>query len=197
MAIEFEFRRHSIRDGAANGEMIGPRGYRLGRMVGERQLRGKKFSHFFVSRLYRTHQTLAAFAEGAGDFSLAFAPMLAPPCIVSPDRNELWLACLEAQAKGQGKVESVSYNRAEIDEKIGSLMANLFKVWSDSFADGSRVLVIGHYPAIELLLSGVVTDQKIPSLGSCEGFRIIKKDDDYEVVYGTSEFTTRELMELL
>lgn len=60
-----EFRRHSIKDGTGN-YMIGPNGYAFARRVGERQLRDRGFTHFFVSTLWRTRQTLAAFAEGTG-----------------------------------------------------------------------------------------------------------------------------------
>lgn len=61
-----ECRRHSIKDGTG-GYMVGPKGYAFARRVGEAHLRGRDFSHYYVSTLWRTHQTLAAFAEGAGD----------------------------------------------------------------------------------------------------------------------------------
>ena len=195
MAIEWEFRRHSIRDAAVNDQMIGPLGYELARRVGEKQLRGRKFDCFCVSSLYRTHQTLAAFVEGAGDFDLTLAPPIAPLDVVSPDTRTLWRACREAQRRGEDLVEAVFVSHARIAEKVASQIADLFKTWSSSFADGSRILVVGHSPALELMLFGV-TGTKIPSLNYCEGFRIIEKGGSYEVTHGIDELSPTELIKL-
>ncbi len=192
MAIEIEFRRHSIRDGA-NPQMIGPLGYKLTRLAGEHQLLGKNFSHFFVSPLYRTHQTLAAFAEGAQDFDLKYAPPVAPLNVVSSDTQILWKTCWEASKNGVDLMGAAFSTHAEIAEKVAVSMTDLFKTWSSEFADNSRILVVGHSPALELMLYGA-TGIKIPSLSFCEGFRIIKKGEELQFVHGIPELSSSELI---
>lgn len=98
--MEIEFRRHSIKDGPVPA-MIGPMGCALAREVGRRQLRGWGFTAFYVSTYWRTHQTLAAFAEGAGVFVLKLMPEFLPLYVAWPEVKALWGACAAAEKRGR------------------------------------------------------------------------------------------------
>lgn len=122
-----EFRRHSIKDGTG-GYMIGPQGYAFARRVGEAQLRGRGFRHFFVSSLWRTHQTLAAFAEGAGDFDLKRVPEFDPFFLAAePEEDAIMLwrgACHIAELAGQDMMSAALEHEKARVEKIAAIMGS-------------------------------------------------------------------------
>lgn len=170
MPFEIEFRRHSVKDGP-NKQMIGQFGYRLARLYGERELRGSKFTHFFVSSLWRTHQTLVAFAEGAGDFNLVHSPPFSPIYVVSPEVKSMWQACRQAEKQSKDMVAAAfAFDQAQA-EKVAAETAEMFRAWVKEFPDGANVLVVGHSPSLELMAYGL-TGMKIAGLGECEGFRL-------------------------
>lgn len=173
-----EFRRHSIKDGTGN-YMLGPEGYAFARRVGERQLRGRGFTHFFVSTLWRTHQTLAAFAEGAGDFDIRRVPEFDPFFMIAEGEEDaiaLWHgACRIAELAGQDMMTaSLQYEKARVDN-VARLVMDAFRTWLAALPDGANVLMVGHSPLSEFVpygLFGVV----LPGLRECNGFRIIEDD---------------------
>lgn len=171
MSIVFEFRRHSIKDGPARG-MIGPRGWALAREVGRRQLRGRDFTHFFGSTLWRTHQTLAAFDEGAGDFRFKRTPEHAPFYVDLPGLMELWKACAIGAKQGIDMMETALTRDPELCDRTAKACAEKFWDWQPSLPDGSRVLVVGHSPNMELLALGL-TGLAMEGLSECKGFRLI------------------------
>ncbi len=170
MAISFEFRRHSIKDGPAPGT-IGPKGFALARRVGESQLRGKGFTHFFVSALWRTHQTLAAFDEGAGDFHLKFSPHNAPFYLRWPELNGLWQVCAEEAKFGYDMLQTALKHNYSLTQRAAMAVGRKFDRWARKFPDNSRVLVVGHSPYMELIPFGLL-GRIMPGLNECQGFRL-------------------------
>ena len=154
MGIVFEFRRHSIKDGSARG-VIGPRGYALAREVGEQQLRWQPFTHFFGSTLWRTHQTLAAFYEGAGNMCSKFTPEHAQFYLDWPELMGLWKECAEGAKRGEDMMRVALNHDFELTHRAAIEVANKFREWTQSFPDGARILVVGHSPYMELIPYGL------------------------------------------
>ena len=177
MSTVFEFRRHSIKDGPERG-MIGPRGWALAREVGRRQLRGRGFTRFFGSTLWRTHQTLAAFDEGAGDFRFKQTPKHAGFYAELPGLLELWKACSDAAKRGEDMVRTALAVDRALAERCAEECAIRFEAWRMvEIEDGARVLVVGHSPNMELLALGL-TGLVAPGLAECQGFRLVLDGDD-------------------
>lgn len=170
METIFEFRRHSVKDGP-DAKMIGPMGYRLAREVGRRQLRGRGFSHFFASPIYRTHQTLAAFAEGAGDFRLIQTPSNAPIYAPHPDTGRIYATCWAAEQRGEDLVAAALAAHYDLVATLAETAADIFETWCRVLPRGARVLVIGHSPEMEFLPLGLKS-VRLASLRFCQGFRI-------------------------
>jgi phosphohistidine phosphatase SixA len=168
--VEFEFRRHSIKDGP-HASMIGPAGCALAREVGRAQLRGKGFGAFFASTYWRTHQTLAAFAEGAGDFILKRAPDAAPIYLLSPEIKALWGICAAAERRGEDMVQAAIAHDAGLVRSASIQLACMFDAWADTFPADARTLVVGHSPGMEFLAMGIA-GVVMPGLRECQGFRI-------------------------
>ncbi len=171
----FEFRRHSIKDGTGN-YMIGPAGYAFARKVGEHQLRGKDFTHFYVSGLFRTQQTLAAFAEGAGDFDTKQSPETDPVFLVSKaneDNIVLWHGvCAAAEATGEDMMfASLRYEKDRVDA-LADTVAQTFHAWAETMPDDANVLVVGHSPLMEFIPYGL-NRTVLSGLRECSGFRIV------------------------
>jgi len=174
MAATFEFRRHSIKDGPTSA-LIGPKGYVLARQVGAKQLRGRKFDAFFASGYWRTHQTLAAFAEGAGDFVLKLTPP-SPPLYVERDEVwDLWRVCRQAEIAGQDMVNAALMHDTALFNGLAREYAELFSAWAATFHGDERVLVVGHSPHMEIMAYGL-SGALIPGLKECEGFRFTPDD---------------------
>ncbi len=179
-----EFRRHSVKDGTG-GYMLGEKGYALARAVGEKQLRGQDFSHFFVSPLWRTHQTLAAFAEGAGDFDLKFAPAFDPFHKVVAEHEDaicLWHGvCRLAEMAGEDMMlASLTQEKDRVD-RIAKLATDAFVAWIETLPEDAHVLVVGHSPLLEFLPYGLL-GTVIPALKECNGFRLTH-DGEFELDY--------------
>ncbi len=179
MATLFEFRRHSIKDGPARG-MIGPKGFALARAVGERQLRGRNFTHFFGSALWRTHQTLAAFDEGAGDFRCKATPDHAPLYPLWRELLALWRVCSDAAKRGEDMLQTALKHDPALAERASVETVSAFRAWAPTLPDGARVLVVGHSPSMELIPLGL-HGLTIPGLKECQGFRITVDGDAYAV----------------
>ncbi len=168
---KFEFRRHSIKDGPTSA-MIGPKGYDLAREVGRQQLRGRGFTHFFASAYFRTHQTLAAFAEGAGDFRLKYTPEMPPIYVSSPKIEEMWRVCAAAEKRGEDMFQAAWMYDPFLFDATGEEMLRLFVAWQkSSFPDEANVLIVGHSPGLEFLLSALINGN-VSGFKPCQGFRL-------------------------
>lgn len=190
-----EFRRHSIKDGTG-GYMLGPQGYAFARRVGEAQLRGRGFSHFFVSSLWRTHQTLAAFAEGAGDFDLMRVPEFDPMFQITEgeyDAIELWHgACRIAEMAGQDMMAaSLQYEKTRVDA-LAQLVVGAFRPWIDSIPEGSTVLFVGHSPLSEFVPYGLF-GTVLQALRECDGFRIVEDENGLRLDATSADLNAQEL----
>ncbi|GEM_PF-2231789 len=171
----FEFRRHSIKDGPS-GRTLGPKGFALARAVGERQLRGRGFTHIFASSYWRTHQTLAAFDEGAGDFAFTRVPEHAPIYAQHgrEDVRRMFAACHAAERRGGKILDAALADFPDLCDEIGLAMKQAFLDWNRVLPPDARVLAVGHSPSLELmLLSGPRT---IASLAECQGYRVFVED---------------------
>lgn len=171
----FEFRRHSIKDGP-RGQSIGRRGGILARAVGERQLRGRAYTHFFCSDRWRTHQTLAAFAEGAGDMGIVRTP---PPAPIYPEHDRadvraMFRACHEAELRGEKILDTALALQPDLCHELGIAMKDAFLQWNRALPPDATVLVVGHSPSLELLARNGGT--RIGSLRECQGYRVIVDD---------------------
>jgi phosphohistidine phosphatase SixA len=177
MAKTFEFRRHSIKDGPTRA-MVGPKGYALARAVGAAQLRGRGFNAFFVSSFFRTHQTFAAFAEGAADFVLKHAPSMPPIYLEREDVWEMWRACADAEKRGIDLVHAAVQHDAALVKAFCTDVAALFLAWAATLDDGTNALVLGHSPHLEFLYCGLANETAgahfggIHGLKECQGFRV-------------------------
>ena len=171
----FEFRRHSIKDGAKSGT-IGPKGCALARAVGAAQLRGCRYNHYFASGLWRTHQTLAAFDEGAGDFGLYQSPTQPPFYLMWPEVFDLWRYCHKASKRGEDMLQAaIDYDKALVD-RASAEISRLFMEWAATLPSNTNALIVGHSPSMEMILYGMLGVQ-MPSLKECQGFRLILDED--------------------
>lgn len=177
--MEIEFRRHSIKDGPVPA-MIGPSGYALAREVGRRQLRGRGFTAFYASTYWRTHQTLAAFAEGAGDFVLPRMPEILPLYVAWPEVKALWGACAEAERRGEDLVAAAFANDPLLVRRAAEEFSGLFEAWVAGLGADARVLVVGHSPHVEITAYGL-TGVVMPGLKECQGVRV-RTDGETHVI---------------
>jgi phosphohistidine phosphatase SixA len=179
MGKTVEFRRHACKDGA-NRHLIGPIGHREARLIGERQLRGLQFTDFYVSRLFRTTQTLVSFAEGAKDMVLPghFNPPVAPWNAAAENDRALafWRHVgHQAEVAGEDLVTGCLYREPQLCAEIGRHAAVIFRKWLHELPDEARVLVVGHSPFMEFMIMDMFGGAIIPGLRFCDGLRIVER----------------------
>lgn len=180
-----EFRRHSVRDGAT-GHLVGPLGMKLARLVGEQQLRGRAFTSFTVSFLWRTTQTMVGFDEGAGDFKpprhLAPQVSLHEHRSIKDDAMGLWYGPgRKAKAEGRDMLLAALEEEPAATNVLAADYKQIVLAWLDSLPENTRALVVGHSPALEILAYGV-TGITIPQLQFCDGFRLEQEDGDIRLI---------------
>lgn len=175
MGREIEIRRHSIKDGAKHGT-IGSKGYALARAVGEQQLRGKRFNAYFASNLWRTHQTLAAFDEGAGDFAIYLTPKQPDIYLSWPELPTLWRGCHAASERGEDMVLAALDLNRDLAERVAAEGARLFREWTSALPENAKALLVGHSPYLELICFGM-HNVVIPGLKECQGFRLYPNEN--------------------
>jgi len=124
-------------------------------------MRDKGFTHIAVSPYFRTAQTAAAMAEGAGDFTAA--TFTVSPALFTGRLDE-WMV----YHKEHGAV--VKPESDLIEEEAGR-MANDLKDLVSSLPEGSHLLCVGHTPFVETLIYGL-TGEVIDPLAECEGVEI-------------------------
>lgn len=173
-----EIRRHALKGTGAMKDMLSPEGYEQARQVGMDNMRDKGFTHIVTSPYFRTAQTAAAMAEGAGDFTSA--TFTVSPALFTGRMDE-WMA----YHKEFGVV--VKPESSLIEEEAGR-MANDLKDMVDALPDGSHLLLVGHTPFVETLIYGL-TGKVIDPLAECEGVEI-------EVEIDSEAFFTKSIYEL-
>lgn len=171
-----EFRRHSIKK--HNGDTsLSAKGYALARLVGERCLRGKKFTAFYTSSVWRTAQTLAAFAEGADDFHLSRVPEIFPlhrDISDKPSAMRLWMgACKTAEQRGEDMFQALLRKEPAAAKRMQQQAARALRSWLAKQPDRCHALVVGHSPFFELIALGLF-GLTLPQLQPCDGFRVIE-----------------------
>ena len=167
MTSTIEIRRHALKGSGASKDMLSPEGYEQARQIGMDNMRDKGFTHILVSPYFRTAQTAAAMAEGAGDFT---ASKLSVSSALISERMEEWMV----YHKEHGAtlipdhpliVEEANRMRKDLQELLASL------------PDGSHLLCVGHTPFLECLIFGL-TDKVIAPLTECEGVEIETLEED-------------------
>lgn len=169
-----ELRRHSKKTTHGNAN-LSEDGLLFARYVGARQLRGRKFTHLFVSSLQRTVDTIRAFAESAEDFP-SIEPSVFLDVFSTTDAIQLWEGvCNEAERNGEDMMTAAIERDTERAERIATLGAEAFRRWTDVLPDGANALVVHHSPSIELLVYGLF-GVVLPQLQPCDGLRITVRD---------------------
>jgi broad specificity phosphatase PhoE len=156
--VKIEFRRHSLKGSDAQKDMLSTDGIEMARKVGE-TMRGKGFTHVVVSSLFRTAQTAAAFAEGAGD--MAAAEMLVSSAMIyAPELFPEWVAYCQGENRDP---------EHPLIKKEAVRMAQEFRQQvQDKLPSNAQVLAVGHSPMIECLIFGLMGERVAP-LKECEG----------------------------
>ncbi|MHB8830736.1 MAG: histidine phosphatase family protein [Patescibacteria group bacterium] len=154
---KIEIRRHALKDSGPRKDMLSPEGIEQARKVGAEQMKGKGYTHIAVSELFRTSQTAAAMAEGAGDFTTSSLVVL--PALFTKRLDELI-----AYVKEHGSV--VKPDHPLIKEE-SQRMAEEFAAHVESLPEDAHMLAVGHSPFIEILAYGL-TGEVIAPLKECE-----------------------------
>ncbi len=156
-----EIRRHALKGTGVMKDMLSPEGYEQARQVGMDNMRDKGFTHIAVSPYFRTAQTAAAMAEGAGDFTAA--TFAVSPALFT-DRLDEWMV----YHKEHGAVVKPE---SSLIEEEAERMANDLKNLVNALPDGSHLLCVGHTPFVETLIYGL-TGKVIDPLSECEGVEV-------------------------
>ncbi len=168
-----ELHRHSIKQTAGDAN-LSQEGIALAEAVGATALRGRNFTHLLVSSLQRTSDTMAAFARGAGDFTVtATGRFLENPDVFGTENaKQLWhTVCYQAELKHEDMMTAILTEDKAEAERIATEATAQFRTWLDSLPTDAQVLVVHHSPSLELLaytLFGIT----LPQLQPCDGFRI-------------------------
>ncbi|MFH1621309.1 MAG: hypothetical protein ABIB04_04475 [Patescibacteria group bacterium] len=144
--------------------MLSPEGVSLARRIGSEQMRGKGYTYIAVTSHFRTAQTAAAMAEGAGDFTCT--NLIMPSALNSAWLSEWSLYFQEHDAN------LVPENGFIVSESLR--MAIEFHAICMNFPSNVHLLGVGYTPFIECLVYGL-TDEIIAPLKECEG--VILGDD--------------------
>jgi len=151
---KIELRRHALK--GPNG-LLAPEGIKQARNVGAEQMKGKGYTHIVVSELFRTSQTAAAMAEGAGDFT-------ASNLTISPALFTKHIDRLIAYVKEHGSVVKPDHPLIKQESKR---MAEEFTAHVGCLPEGAHELAVGSSPLIEILVYGL-TGEVIAPLKECD-----------------------------
>lgn len=168
-----ELRRHSTKQGTGNSD-LSSEGIELAKNIGSDQLRGKGFTHFYVSPVTRTQQTMKLFAQGATDFGeIRESLFLGEQSPLSSDKAlELWGGvCHEAEDAGEDMMLAALERAPEVTNTLVQESAKAFLKWVKEMPEKAKVLVVNHSPAIEILILGL-TGTVIKQLEPCEGVKL-------------------------
>ncbi len=172
--------RHSKKVG--HGDVhLSDEGIKLARQLGEDQLRGHRFTHFFVSSRQRTLDTFAALRDGAGDFPDR-QPEVFPlhsQVFSTEDAMQLWEGvCNAAEQKGEDMLLAALQKDTVRAQRLSKQAGEAFRTWINALPEAAQVLVIDHSPAIELIvlnLFGITLTQLQP----CDGVKIVENDGTF------------------
>ena len=162
-----ELRRHSVR--APGSDCLSPEGIALAKMVGGLCCQGKGYTLIAGTTLFRTAQTAAALAEGAGDFSVTELRQFRTlntwrdwqsyfkenDCVIVPEEPLI-------------KAESRRMALDLIDEL-------------DGLPDSTHLLAIGHTPLIECLIFGLF-NRVTPPLRELDGVIIEYEGGEFRFI---------------
>ncbi|HCC83991.1 TPA: hypothetical protein DEP96_04040 [Candidatus Uhrbacteria bacterium] len=174
-----ELRRHSIKSGPGDSN-LSAEGLELARLVGATALRGRGFTHLLVSSLQRTTDTMLAFAEGAGDFTVTeIGRFLTDPDVFGTDNAlQLWHGvCYQAELNGEDMMTAIMEQDSVEAEHIASNATAQLRLWLNSLPADAQVLVVHHSPSLELIAYGLF-GITLPQLQPCDGFRILVDGDN-------------------
>jgi len=149
--------------------------------IGKEYLRGRHYTHLFMSPVSRTRETMDLFARGAGDFPLVEPHIFLESNDVfsTDDAMRLWSGvCHEAEMIGKDMMRAALEQDTDRAYRISAEAAVEFKKWLDKLPDGAHVFVVYHSPSIELLIYGLF-DVILPQLQFCEGILIA---EDHETL---------------
>lgn len=171
-----EFRRHGLKGTGIYSEVLSLEGLEQARKIGE-SMNGRGFTHIVLTPFFRTAQTAAAFAEGAGDFKAA--EMLIEPALSGPRYNDWVVATRVTRERfGPGK-ESLENIRKVLPDLVESETLRLWPAITsliDRLPNGCNVLVVGHLHIIECTIL-CLTGKVFGPLKECEGVVLTVKDD--------------------
>ncbi len=152
-----EIRRHSLKGKDEKKNVLSPEGIELARRIGAEEMRGKKFTFILTSGCFRTAQTVCAFAEGAGDFTVA--------------RFKSCDALDSQRMKEWGeyyKLHDANLVSCQLVDEEARRMADKYREELRELPSDAHVLGAGHTPFIECSVFGM-TGTIIRPLGECEG----------------------------
>ena len=168
---KIEIRRHALKDSGPRKDMLSPEGIEQARKVGAEQMKGKGYTQIVVSELFRTSQTAAAMAEGAGDFTAA-------SLTVSPALFTTRMAELVAYVKEHGAVVKANHPLIMAE---AMRMGTQFQTFVALLPDDAHELAVGHSPLLETLVFGL-TGKVISPLKECEGVILTFDGKDFTIV---------------
>lgn len=164
--------RHSTKTQPGDAD-LSPEGIALAKTVGA-SLRGKGFTHLFVSSLSRTRETIDLFAQGAGDFPEVPYALFPPHTDVSSTKEGLSLwggACNRAEHQGNDMMRAALQEEPILSQKMAEEGAESFRKFVGFLPEEANALVVDHSPFLELLAYGLF-DVVMKQLDFCEGFVI-------------------------
>lgn len=177
-----EMRRHGHKTGPGNAD-LSEKGIAHATQMGWEELHGRGFTHFFISTLDRTRQTMQAFATGAGDFLNVEFEVFPLHTAISemPEAMALWEGpCHDAEKRGEDMLACALDKATEEAEAIAKQSAVAFKEWITSLPEGANALVVHHSPFLELIAYGLF-GERLKQLQPLEGFRIIERSGELKL----------------
>lgn len=174
-----ELRRHSTKAGYGNAS-LSLEGVERAERIGLEEMRGKGYTHFFISTLPRTGETLDALRRGAGDFADTSPEIFPVGLEVSTGRDGMRLwdgVCAKAEIEGRDKMVAAMTEDTEVAEKVAKAAAASFTAWIATLPEGAHVLVIHHSPFLEMIAYGLF-GTTMPELEPCDGFFIIAENGE-------------------
>ncbi len=172
-----ELYRHSIKLGHGDCD-LSPEGIEKAMAMGRELLRGKGYTHLYVSPLIRTTETINAFALGAGDFPDVTLQEFPPHVTVSTSQEamRLWTGvCHRAEAHGTDMLQAVLEQEAEVGQVVAAEAAKAFVLWLKDLPEEAHALVVGHSPFLELMIYGLFNKQ-LTQFQPCDGACITFND---------------------
>lgn len=152
-----EIRRHALKDSGTRKDMLSPEGIEQARKAGA-EMKNKGYTHVVITQLFRTPQTAAAMAEGAGDFAAAY--VIVSPALFTKRMDELVAYVKEHGAVVKPEIPLIQEEARRMADEFVHLVAGL--------PENAHTLAIGHSPLTEIMILGL-TGRVVSPLKECEG----------------------------